>query len=88
MAQTGAQTGAEAVAGERLRAFVERIERLEADKAAVAGDIRDVYAEAKAAGFEVKVLRQIVRLRGMDQEERAEQEELLALYRQALGMDG
>lgn len=83
-----AETGAEAVAGERLRAFVERIERLEADKAAVACDIRDVYAEAKAAGFEVKVLRQIVRLRGMDQEERAEQEELLALYRRALGMDG
>lgn len=83
-----AETGAEAVAGERLRAFVERIERLEADKAAVAGDIRDVYAEAKAAGFEVKVLRQIVRLRGMDQAERAEQEELLALYRRALGMDG
>ena len=83
-----AETGAEAVAGERLRAFVERIERLEADKAAVVGDIRDVYAEAKAAGFEVKVLRQIVRLRGMDQAERAEQEELLALYRRALGMDG
>ncbi len=83
-----AETGAEAVAGERLRVFVERIERLEADKAAVAGDIRDVYAEAKAAGFEVKVLRQIVRLRGMDQTERAEQEELLALYRRALGMDG
>ena len=83
-----AETEAEAVAGERLRAFVERIERLEADKAAVAGDIRDVYAEAKAAGFEVKVLRQIVRLRGMDQAERAEQEELLALYRRALGMDG
>lgn len=83
-----AETGAEAVEGERLRAFVERIERLEADKAAVAGDIRDVYAEAKAAGFEVKVLRQLVRLRGMDREERAEQEELLALYRRALGMDG
>ena len=83
-----AETGAEAVAGERLRAFVGRIDRLEADKAAVASDIRDVYAEAKAAGFEIKVLRQIVRLRGMDQAERAEQEELLALYRRGLGMDG
>lgn len=78
---------AEGVAGEQLRALIERIERLEEDKAAVASDIADVYAEAKAAGFEVKVVRQLVRLRRMDKDERDEQEALLDLYRQAIGMD-
>ena len=70
----------------RLKSFIERIERLEEEKAAIAADIKDVYAEAKGTGFEVKVMRQIVRVRKMDQADRAEQEELLDLYMRALGM--
>lgn len=76
------------VAGEPLLALIERIERLEADKEALTADIRDVYTQAKAAGFSVKVVRQLVRLRKMDKEERDEQEALLEAYRQAIGMDG
>ncbi|MHC8510410.1 MAG: DUF2312 domain-containing protein [Rhodospirillales bacterium] len=74
------------VAGERLRSFVERIERLEEEKSALAGDVRDVFSEAKGTGFDVKVLRQIVRLRKMDQADRREQEELLSIYMRALDM--
>lgn len=74
------------VAGERLKSFVERVERLEEEKAALAADIRDVYAEAKGGGFDVKILRQIVRLRKLDQADRREQEELLDLYMRALDM--
>ena len=70
----------------QLKAIVERIERLEADKAEIASDIRDVYAEAKGNGFDVKALRTIVRLRKQDANERAEQETILETYMQALGM--
>ena len=76
------------VAGEQLLTLIEQIERLEADKEALTADIRDVYTQAKAAGFSVKVVRQLVRLRKMDKDERDEQEALLELYRQAIGMDG
>lgn len=69
-----------------LRAFVERIEKLEEEKRAVADDIKDVYAEAKGAGFDVKILRKIVALRRMDRNERREEEEILDLYLTALGM--
>lgn len=79
---------ADNVAGEQLRTLIEQIERLEADKEALTSDIRDVYTQAKAAGFSVKVVRQLVRLRKMDKEERDEQEALLEAYRQAIGMDG
>lgn len=72
---------------ERLRSFVERIERLEEEKAALAADIREVYAEAKGDGFDGKVMRQVIRLRRMDTSERAEQDELLDLYKHALGLD-
>lgn len=72
------------IAADRLRSFVERIERLEEEKAALTADIRDVYAEAKAAGFDVKTMRQIVRLRKLDQSDRDEQQALLDLYRQVL----
>jgi len=72
------------IAGDRLRSFVERIERLEEEKSALAADIREVYSEAKGAGFDSKVLRQVVRLRSMDQSDRHEQEQLLDLYKQAL----
>ena len=76
------------VAKDHLKAFVERIERLEEEKKALADDIRDVYAEAKANGFDVKALRQVVRLRKLDVEERKEQEAILDTYLQALGMLG
>jgi len=74
------------IAADRLRSLVERIERLEEERKALAGDIKDIYAEAKAAGFDVKVLRQIIRLRRQDQAEVEEQESLLDLYKRALGM--
>jgi len=76
-----------AVAADRLRSFVERIERLEEEKAALAADIREVYSEAKGAGFDIKTLRQVVRLRKLDQADRREQEELLTVYMSALGME-
>ncbi|MFN7001105.1 MAG: DUF2312 domain-containing protein [Elioraea tepidiphila] len=74
------------MAADRLRSLVERIERLEEERRALAGDIKDIYAEAKSAGFDVKVLRQIIRLRRQDQAEVEEQESLLDLYKRALGM--
>lgn len=74
------------VAREQLRTVVERIERLEEEKKAIADDIRDVYAEAKANGFDTKVLRQVVRIRKQDLSERQEQEAVRDLYLQALGM--
>ena len=73
-------------AKDQLKAFVERVERLEEEKKAIADDIRDVYAEAKANGFDVKALRTIVRLRRIDVEERREQEAVLETYMHALGM--
>lgn len=74
------------VAGDQLRAFVERIERLEEEKKAIADDVKDVYAEAKANGYDTKIIRQVVRLRKQEPGERQEQEALLDLYLQALGM--
>jgi uncharacterized protein (UPF0335 family) len=74
------------IAADRLKSFIERIERLEEEKAGIAGDIKDVYAEAKGTGFDAKIIRQIIRLRKMEQDDRREQEELLDLYKQALGM--
>lgn len=74
------------VAGDQLRAIVERIERLEEEKQGIADDIKDVYAEAKGNGFDTKVLRQIVRLRKQEPSERQEHEAVLDLYLQALGM--
>ncbi|HEY8595488.1 MAG TPA: DUF2312 domain-containing protein [Devosiaceae bacterium] len=74
------------VAQDQLRAFVERIERLEEEKKAIADDIREVYAEAKGNGFDTKVLRQVVRIRKQDRNERIEQEAILDLYMSALGM--
>ena len=74
------------IAAERLRSVVERIERLEEEKAALAADIREVYAEAKGAGFDAAVLRQVVRLRKMDKTERRKREELLDLYKRILDL--
>ena len=74
------------ITGEQLRQFIERIERLEEEKAAIASDIRDVYAEAKANGFDNKIIRQVIKIRKMDSNERQEQESLLDTYLHALGM--
>ena len=69
-----------------LKNFIERIERLEEDKAAILTDIREVYSEAKASGFEPKIMRQIVKLRAMDRSELSERDELLKIYREAVGL--
>ncbi len=74
------------IAADRLRSFIERIERLEDEKAALAADIREVFAEAKSNGFDTKIMRQVVRLRKMENADREEQEMLLDLYKRALGM--
>jgi uncharacterized protein (UPF0335 family) len=73
-------------AKDQLKAFVERIEKLEEEKKATSDDIRDVYAEAKGTGFDTKALRTIVRLRKLDTDERREQQEVLDTYLHALGM--
>lgn len=76
------------IAAGELKAYIERIERLEEEKAALAGDLRDVYTEAKANGFDTKIMRKIVSLRKKDHAERKEEEALLDLYLEALGMAG
>lgn len=73
---------------QQLKAFVERVERLEEEKKGIADDIKDVYAEAKGNGFDIKVMRKVVALRRQDATERKEQEEILSLYLHALGMEG
>ena len=73
-------------AKDQLKAFVERVERLEEEKKAIADDIRDVYAEAKVGGFDIKALRTVVRMRKEDANERKEQEAILETYLHALGM--
>ncbi len=70
----------------RLRSLIERIEHLEEEKKALAGDIRDVFAEAKSAGFDVKIMREVLKLRKMNAADRDEQESLLDTYRRALDL--
>lgn len=74
------------IAADRLRSLVDRIERLEEERKALAGDIKDIYVEAKSAGFDVKVLRQLIRIRKQQPADVEEQETLLNVYRRALGM--
>jgi len=76
-----------AVQADRLRLLIERIERLEEEKKAMADDIRDVYAEAKAVGYDPKIMRTVVRLRKMDTHDRREADDLLETYKAALGMN-
>jgi uncharacterized protein (UPF0335 family) len=73
------------IAGDQLKSIVERIERLEEEKKTIADDIKEVYAEAKGNGYDVKVLRMVIRIRKRDANERAEEEALLDLYLQAVG---
>ncbi|WP_034853272.1 DUF2312 domain-containing protein [Sinorhizobium sojae] len=79
-------TDAQQVSRDQLRAFIERIERLEEEKKTIADDIKDVYGEAKAMGFDTKILKQVISIRKMDGDERMEQEAILDTYLQALGM--
>jgi uncharacterized protein (UPF0335 family) len=74
------------VAGERLRSFIQRIERLEEEKKTISDDIREVFAEAKSTGFDPKIMRQVLRLRKMESSDRQEMEALLETYLAALGM--
>jgi uncharacterized protein (UPF0335 family) len=74
------------IAVDRLRSIIERVERLEEERKALANDIKDIFAEAKSAGFDVKVVRQIISIRKKEPAEVEEQETLLELYRRALGM--
>ncbi len=80
-------TGTEEVNAGHLRAFIERIERLEEEKKALSDDIKDVYAEAKGNGFDVKIMRKIVSIRKQDRDKRREEEEILDLYMAALGIN-
>ena len=82
--KTSADVGG--IAAGQLRAFVERIERLEEEKKALSGDIKEVYAEAKGNGFDTKILRKVISVRKLEDAERQEQESLLELYMAALGM--
>jgi len=74
------------VTADQLRSFVERIERLEEEKKALAEDIKEVYAEAKSEGFDTKIMRQVIRIRKMNEADLQEQEELIDVYKRALGM--
>jgi uncharacterized protein (UPF0335 family) len=80
MAKTGG------IAAEQLKSIVERIERLEEEKAGIASDIKDIFSEAKGNGYDVKTLRKVISLRKMDANQRDEQEHLLDTYKRALGM--
>ena len=74
------------IAADRLRSIIERVERLEEERKALSSDIKDIFAEAKSAGFDVKVIRQIIRIRKQEPADVEEQETLLDIYRRALGM--
>lgn len=82
MSEAGHNSG---IAADRLRSLVERIERLNAEKQALTEDIRDIYVESKSAGYDVKVLRELIRIRAQDPGELAEREALLDVYRKAVG---
>lgn len=86
MSETSVANDVGGIAADQLRSFVERIERLEEEKSGIQNDIKEIYSEAKGTGFDVKILRQIIRLRKKEKEERDEEEQLLDLYMAALGM--
>lgn len=89
MAKSGGTglTGTGGVETSKLKSYIERIERLDEEKAALASDMRDLFAEAKANGFDTKAMRQVIKLRKMEVNERTEQEYMLDLYKRALGME-
>jgi uncharacterized protein (UPF0335 family) len=81
----GATTTDKGVSAQRLKSFIERIERLEEERKALGGDLREVYSEAKGGGFDTKIIRQVVKLRKLDKADRQEQEALLQVYLDAVG---
>jgi uncharacterized protein (UPF0335 family) len=83
----GHNSGDETVAGARLKSFIERVERLQAEKDGIAADIKDLFAEIKSTGFDVKTVRKIIKLRAMDTEKRREEMELLNLYASAVQLE-
>lgn len=85
-AEFGGEVNMQGLSADQLRSFIERIERLEEEKATISTDIREVYAEAKSAGFDAKVMRKIVAMRKKDRHELAEEEELIGMYRAAVGV--
>jgi uncharacterized protein (UPF0335 family) len=87
VANDGAPQDVENVSGQRLKSYLDRIERLEEEKKGLADDIKDIYAEAKGVGFDTKTIRTLVKLRKMDTNKRHEEEELLELYKSAVGLD-
>ena len=74
------------IAGDQLKSYIERIERLEEEKATLTADIREVFSEAKGNGFDVKIIRQVIKIRKLDRDDAREQEDLLDLYKRAIGM--
>ena len=80
------KTKAGPISADRLKSFIERIEKLEEERKAISGDIRDVYSEAKGVGYDVKAMRTVIALRKKDAADRDEQEQLLDVYKHALGM--
>jgi uncharacterized protein (UPF0335 family) len=82
----GIMTDVGGIGGEQLKSYIERIERLEEEKRALAEDIKEVYAEARGSGFEPKIMRQIIRIRKRDQDDLDEEETLIELYKRAIGM--
>jgi uncharacterized protein (UPF0335 family) len=80
------QTTDKGISAQRLKSFIERIERLEEEKKAMGADVREVYSEAKSSGFDVKIMRKVIALRKMDAAERQEQEALMQVYIDAIGM--
>lgn len=85
--EEGASADVGGVAGKRLKAFLERIERLEEEKKGLGDDVKEIYAEAKGVGFDVTTMRRIIKLRKMEPDKIREQDELLSLYRAAIGME-
>lgn len=75
------------ITGDQLKSYIERIEKLEEEKANIQADVKEVYSEAKSNGFDSKIMRQLVKLRKMDSQDRSEQEELLHVYKAAIGME-
>ena len=82
-----AMAGPDSVSGKRLKSLIERVERLETEKSGLAEDIKEVYSEAKGTGFDVAIIRKVIRLRKMEIEKRREADELTALYMAAIGME-
>ncbi|WP_029013634.1 DUF2312 domain-containing protein [Niveispirillum irakense] len=87
MSDAATSTDVGGIAADRLRSFIERIERLEEEKKGIQDDIKDIYAEAKGTGFDTKIMRQIIRIRKMESNDRQEMEALLDLYKSALGIE-